>query len=798
MRPWLRRSLIVTAALLLLLIGAAVWLVLSFDGERLKRTAIEWVRTHHARELSIAGPVALQLWPQPAVTVQDVRLSESGQPGQSFATIEKAAMTVRLEPLLARREIEIESMAAKGVRLNVRRGADGRRNIDDLLAHAAGGGEPRKRRPVVIESIELADAELLVSDAPAGVEGRFVVQQLRLGPYEAGRPWPLNLQAHAELEQPPLRGSLAIEAGLEILPVPSAPPIVRLVKATLQLRGQGYGFEDLDAQLQADAIRLEYGAAAGIVDSHVEVDGAQLQFSGARFGWRIDAGQLGLTRLRLDVPTRTLELERLALRVQGRQHLTTLDAQLDWPALKVVGESLQGAALVGRLALGGDQRLHLQLSSQAPSGVFERITVPALHVDVEGQAGSSTVQGKADATLVISPKPFAVALDPLSLALQMSDPSLPPLQLKLAGNAQLTASTGGGRAEGTINDQRFDARVDATLDRPRALIDVDASFGTLDLTRFVARPDRGSAPATTAAAAAVNLQPLTWADARMRFKVTRLLWPPYRVDGFDLQASIDNGALELQRLAGRAWGGRFDASGGADAGSGRLALRLRANDVDLRALLTDTLGFDGLRGRGRIDADLRSRGSTVGAVRAALNGRVTLALRPAAIRGIDLAQTLSGWRTAPQGGSTTMAGDAGRQTDFSQLNASLDFRDGVGHSTDLDGRSEFLNVAGEGSIDLARSRIDYLLRARVVNTAGGRAGPEMVMLNGVMVPVELRGPFGDVQWQVRWPSVTAGVVVRSVPNVARGAGEAVGSVLRGAAGAVRGGRNEPATPPPPR
>ncbi len=798
MRPWLRRSLIVTAALLLLLIGAAVWLVLSFDGERLKRTGIEWVRTHHERELSIAGPVALQLWPQPAVTVQDVRLSEPGQPGQSFATIEKAALTVRLEPLLARREIEIESMSAKGVRLTVRRGADGRRNIDDLLAHAAGGGEPRKRRPVVIELIELADAELLVSDAPAGVEGRFVVQQLRLGPYEAGRPWPLNLQANAELEQPPLRGSLAIEAGLEILPVPSAPPIVRLVKATLQLRGQGYGFEELDAQLQADAIRLEYGAAAGIVDSHVEVDGAQLQFSGARFGWRIDDGQLGLTRLRLDVPTRTLELERLALRVQGRQHLTTLDAQLDWPALKVVGESLQGAALVGRLALGGDQRLQLQLSSQAPSGVFERITVPALHIDAEGQAGSSSLQGKADATLVISPKPFAVALDPLSLALQMSDPSLPPLHLKLAGNAELTSSTGGGVAEGTINDQRFDARVGATLDRPRAMIDVDASFGTLDLTRFVARSDRASAPATTAAAAPVNLQPLTWADTRMRIKVTRLLWPPYRVDGFDLQASIDNGALDLQQLAGRAWGGRFDARGSANAGSGRLALRLRANDVDLRALLTDTLGFDALRGRGRIDADLRSRGSTVGAVRAALNGRVTLALRPAAIRGIDLAQTFSGWRTAPQGGSTTMAGDAGRQTDFSQLDASLDFRDGVGHSTDLAGRSEFLNVAGEGSIDLARSRIDYLLRARVVNTAGGRAGPEMVMLNGVLVPVELRGPFGDVQWQVRWPSVTAGVVVRSVPNVARGAGEAVGGVLRGAAGAVRGGRNDPATPPPSR
>ena len=74
-------------------------------------------------------------------------------------------------------------------------------------------------------------------------------------------------------------------------------------------------------------------------------------------------------------------------------------------------------------------------------------------------------------------------------------------------------------------------------------------------------------------------------------------------------------------MTGRAWGGRFDASGSADAADSRLALRLRADDVDLRAMLADTTGYDGLRGRGRIDADLRSRGGTVGALRGALSGR---------------------------------------------------------------------------------------------------------------------------------------------------------------------------------
>ena len=98
------------------------------------------------------------------------------------------------------------------------------------------------------------------------------------------------------------------------------------------------------------------------------------------------------------------------LQLQGRRYETTLDVHLNWPALKVVGESLQGAAMTGRLELGGDQRLLLQLTSQAPSGVFERITVPALQVAVEGRAGSSTAQGKAEATLVLEPKPLPLRL----------------------------------------------------------------------------------------------------------------------------------------------------------------------------------------------------------------------------------------------------------------------------------------------------------------------------------------------------------------------------------------------------
>ena len=781
MRPLWRRSLYGLAASLLLLAGVAAWLVLSFDAEYFKRAAIDWMRTHHARELAFDGPVTLQLWPQPAVAVRGVRLSEPGRPQQPFAAVEHAAMSLRLQPLLSSREIEVDSVSARGVTLRFQRDAEGHSNIDDLLDRVA-SGEPRSGKPLTMDSLQLAGVTLEVDDAKAGIRGRLAITEFELGAFGPGKVSPLHLQAQAELSEPAMNAALELDAGLSLRPAPQAgaSPVVRLDKTGLRLRGQGFELEGLDARLQADSIRLEYGVELGLGDSHVEIDGARLQFGGKRLGWQIDSGQLGLARLRLDILQRQLELDQIVLQLKGKRLATTLDAQLQWAKLAVQGDALQGSALDGQLTLGGDQRLAMKVSSQPPSGAFEHISVPGLKLDVDGQLGSSAVQGQAGATLVLQPKALAMALDAMRLRLRLDDPGLPPLQLSLDGQAQLSPSAGTGRVEGSINDQRVDARIDAQLDRVRPFVDLQASFGTLDLNRFVAPAQRGAAPAAAAASRPIDLQPLREVDARLRISVARLLRPPYRIDGLDLQAQIDNGTLDVRRLAGRAWGGSFNASGSADAGSGRLALRLRADAVDLRAMLADTTGYDGLRGRGRIEADLRSQGATVGAVRAGLNGRLSLALRPAALRGVHLAQTLRGWRTATQ---DRVASDAARQTEFSQLDASFDLRDGVGRSTDLDGRSDFLRVGGEGSIDLAQGRVDYLLRARVVNAAGGRAGPEMVMLNNVTVPVELHGPFGNVEWQVRWGSVSAAVAALSVPNAAIGA---VSGVARGATGVVRG------------
>ena len=129
------------------------------------------MRTHHARELAFDGPVTLQLWPQPAVAVPRVRLSERGRPRRSLP----ASITRRCRCACGRcceREIEVESVSARGVTLHFQRDADGQRNIDDLLDRVA-SGEPRAGKPLTLDSLELADVALKIDDAHAGVHGRL-------------------------------------------------------------------------------------------------------------------------------------------------------------------------------------------------------------------------------------------------------------------------------------------------------------------------------------------------------------------------------------------------------------------------------------------------------------------------------------------------------------------------------------------------------------------------------------------------------------------------------------------------
>jgi AsmA protein len=148
-----------------------------------------------------------------------------------------------------------------------------------------------------------------------------------------------------------------------------------------------------------------------------------------------------------------------------------------------------------------------------------------------------------------------------------------------------------------------------------------------------------------------------------------------------------------------------------------------------------------------------------------LGGQAAVQLRDGAIKGVNLARALREAKAA-----LTMQQDAvqkARQTektDFSELNASFQIADGVARNKDLDVKSPFLRLGGDGAIDIGRSRIDYTARAVVANTSKGQGGDELAALRGLTVPVKLTGPLDAIDWRIQWSAVAVGAAENTVKN----------------------------------
>jgi AsmA protein len=163
--------------------------------------------------------------------------------------------------------------------------------------------------------------------------------------------------------------------------------------------------------------------------------------------------------------------------------------------------------------------------------------------------------------------------------------------------------------------------------------------------------------------------------------------------------------------------------------------------------------------------DIEATGRSVNDLKSRLQGQLGLQLRDGAIKGINLAKSLRQAKAAIglKQDAVQKASET-EKTDFSELSASFQIADGVARSKDLDVKSPFLRLGGEGAVDIGKGRIDYLARATVTGTSKGQDGADLAALKGLQVPVRLSGPFEALDWKIEWSSVIAGAVTQQLKN----------------------------------
>jgi AsmA protein len=231
------------------------------------------------------------------------------------------------------------------------------------------------------------------------------------------------------------------------------------------------------------------------------------------------------------------------------------------------------------------------------------------------------------------------------------------------------------------------------------------------------------------------------------------------------QASLKaaNGRLLVAPLQANLYGGTMNGSLAVNAQDNSIALKQSLAGVRVHPLLMDLANKDLLVGTGSVMLDVTGRGVSVDALKKSLAGSASVDLRDGSVKGINLAQSLRDVKSglALARGAAPDVIQASRKeekTDFSALTASFRLNNGIAHNNDLSVLSPFLRITGEGDIDIGLNRINYLAKARVVNTSSGQDGRAVDQVAGVTVPVRVTGPLDKIIWKIEFAQAVGGLL----------------------------------------
>ena len=773
MSIWIRRIALGVLGLLLVLVAVITWLVMGFDANRYKGVAIDWMQTHHHRTLAINGPIGLSLFPRLEITLADVSLSEANKPDE-FAAIEHAELAVDVLPLL-NRELVIGRVAARGVRAVYLRNAEGVRNIDDLLNAKtppdAGNGSKKPPR-LDVNSVALENVSLRVKDDLAHLAGALSLKSLTTGRLQDQAESPVAFDLQLDLTAPAVKGELSGDTQLKL---DLATGSVTLRDTRLAFNGDAVGIRAIRLGLKGNA---GWDGAAAAIDAQ----GVQMNVAATVGGLKIDNSTLAIERFAFNPAAKDIALAKLSFQLKGAQDAQPLSLSLDWPELAATGDQIKGSAFSGRLQRGGAAPLDVAFKSAAPTGSFDTLRLPGFEAKVASTGAQRKLAATIKANLLLkqaqaassgkngAATPASIALDALTLQGLIENPGLLPLKIDAKGSASASAERAAWTLSGDINGGAFNTDGTALLGRAVPKVNAKARFDTLDLNRLLADAAAGvsTPPAEAAPDTPVDLNALRSVDGQFSLQAASFAVQRYKVAAARIDATLNGGLLRVTTLQGKVWGGSIDASALAEAATGRVGFKGTANGININSALKDVAAKDWMDGTGRVTMDIEATGRSVNALKSKLQGQMALQLRDGAIKGINLAKSLRQAKAAIglQQDAVQKASET-EKTDFSEMSASFQIADGVARNKDLDVKSPFLRLGGEGAIDIGQSRIDYVARATVTGTSKGQDGADLAALKGLQVPVRLTGPFNALAWKIEWSSVVAGAVTQGLKNEVR-------------------------------
>jgi AsmA protein len=347
----------------------------------------------------------------------------------------------------------------------------------------------------------------------------------------------------------------------------------------------------------------------------------------------------------------------------------------------------------------------------------------------------------------------------------------PPLDAKLALNGHYALKPESVALDFTGKLDESTIKGKAAMARAKvASYDFDLNIDKLNLDHYLASSEKKSpggkeepakpAPKDKESDAPVDLSGLKGLNAKGKVEIGALQVQGLKLASVKTEIRAADGRAEVGPHSANLYEGNLSGNLMLDGNANRIAVKETLSNIAVGPLLRDFAQQDRLEGKGNVALDVNAAGKSVNAIKSALAGTAKVNLRDGAIKGVDIGAIINKARSA-LGSQQAQAADGSKErTDFSELNATFVIKNGVAHNDDLDVKAPLFRVSGAGDIDVAKSTINYLVKAAVVATAKGQGGKERDDLSGLTVPVKLSGPLDAMKYEVDYRAV-AGDLAKS-------------------------------------
>lgn len=793
---------------LLLIILAAVALIALFDPNDYKEEIQTTVKEKTGRSLALNAPLKWTFYPWLGISTGDIAIgNRQGSDGKQFLSAKQASVRVKLMPLL-KGDFVADTVVLDGAELFLQVNKDGSDNWSDLTssnetAGAATPGESSIKR-ININGADIRNSQISYDDRAGGVSYRAVIRKAQTGIIDMQSPIPLAIDmtlsgsdlpetvvalngtfafdlekqqyripdfdlALAMASQTPakLNGSLEIDLPSQVVAVSDFNLSRGKSKASGQLKVKGFkGIPSLNGSLKlqefvtADFIALTGKGVDDIPLLALPVSGS-LDFEGGNNRMRLPAFDLLLDGQKIAGSVDATSLNPLKAEFSLDAGNIDIDKWMGStaPDQKPANKDTKGKSALAQVELAGDARI----ASVMTGGMrIENIAVKLDH-----KANVMQLKELSAKALGIPVSGNMAITDPASKmqyegSLKVAGFNPRNLLKQLGASVPVTAdkkvlSKAGGRVDVSGNKNRIRMKTKGfTLDDSAISGSVSlAGFSSpaykfnlrvdgIDLDRYM--PPKSGKSGNAGSGPDDSHKALRGLNMDGKIVIGKLKVSEMRLGNFRTNIRATGSRFKLTEMSGSLYKGKF--SGDISLDTGGKTLSWNANEtftgVSVGPLLRAIADSDRLSGVMNLTTSLNGSGTSIDRILSTVSGKAKFDFKNGSIKGVNIAQALRDVKARLKGRKPKKAGK--QKTDFSQMSGSATIKNGLVTSNDLVAKTPFLRVTGKGTINLPQSSMNYLTNIKVVKTSKGQGGQEFSDLEGLTIPVRIKGPFSNLSY----------------------------------------------------